>query len=284
MTDPMHVKTVMVTGATDGIGLVTARELAAEGARVLLVGRNEQKGQQALRTVRQAANRAEIVFHRADLSRLADIRRLANIIAETEPHLDVLVNNAGGIFSQRQETEDGFERTFALNHLNYFLLTNLLLEKLHAAPAGRIVNVASRAHVGAEMQFDDLHMTRSYKGWRAYRQSKLANILFTRELAKRLEGSTVTANALHPGFVRTRFGGDNPTIFRAAVRVAMAAMAISVEEGAKTPIFLASSPEVEGRSGGYYVKNKEVQPASAAQDDQAAERLWQISEQMVAGR
>lgn len=284
MTDPMHVKTVMVTGATDGIGLVTARELAAEGARVLLVGRNEQKGQQALRTVRQAANRAEIVFHRADLSRLAEIRRLATIVAETEPQLDVLVNNAGGIFSERQETEDGFERTFALNHLNYFLLTNLLLEKLRAAPAGRIVNVASRAHVGGEMQFDDLQMTRGYKGWRAYRQSKLANILFTRELAKRLEGSTVTANCLHPGFVRTRFGGDNPTIFRAAVRLAMAAMAISVEEGAKTPIFLASSPEVEGRSGGYYVKNKEVQPASAAQDDQAAERLWQISEQMVAGR
>lgn len=284
MTDPMHVKTVMVTGATDGIGLVTARELAAQGARVLLVGRNEQKGQQALRTVRQTAKRAEIVFHRADLSRLSDIRRLANIIAETEPHLDVLVNNAGGIFSHRQETEDGFERTFALNHLNYFLLTNLLLERLHAAPAGRIVNVASRAHVGAEMQFDDLHMTRGYKGWRAYRQSKLANILFTRELAKRLEGSTVTANALHPGFVRTRFGGDNPTIFRAALRLAMAATAISVEEGAKTPIFLASSPDVEGKSGGYYVKNAEVQPDRPARDDEAAERLWRISEEMVAER
>ena len=284
MADPMHVKTVMVTGATDGIGLVTARAMAEQGARVLLVGRNEQKGQRALRTIRQAANRAEIVFHRADLSRLSEIRRLATIVAETEPQLDVLVNNAGGIFSERQETADGFERTFALNHLNYFLLTNLLLEKLRAAPEGRVVNVASRAHVGGEMQFDDLQMTRGYKGWRAYRQSKLANILFTRELAKRLEGSTVTANCLHPGFVRTRFGGDNPTIFRAAVRLAMAAMAISVEEGAKTPIFLASSPEVEGRSGGYYVKNKEVQPSSAAQDDRAAERLWQISEHMVAER
>lgn len=284
MADSMHGKTVMVTGATDGIGLVTARELARQGARVLLVGRNEQKGQRAVGAIRAAAKGADLAFHRADLSRLSEIRRLAAIVGETEPQLDVLVNNAGGIFNARQETADGFERTFALNHLNYFLLTNLLLDKLQAAPAGRVVNVASRAHVGAELAFDDLHLTRGYKAWRAYKQSKLANILFTRALAQRLEGSTVTANALHPGFVRTRFGGDNPTVFRMGVRLAMAAMAISVEEGAKTPIFLASSPAVEGRSGGYYVKNAEARPAAAARDDAAAERLWQVSQDMVAGR
>ena len=284
MTESMHGKTVMVTGATDGIGLVTARELARQGARVLLVGRNEQKGQRAISAIRQAARGADLVFHRADLSRLSDIRRLAVTIAESEPQLDVLVNNAGGIFGQRQETEDGYERTFALNHLNYFLLTNLLLEKLREAPSGRIVNVASRAHVGAQIAFDDPHLSRDYKGWRAYKQSKLANILFTRALAERLEGSTVTANALHPGFVRTRFGGDNPTVFRMGVRLAMAAMAISVEEGAKTPIFLASSPAVEGKSGGYYVKSAEARPDSAAMDPAAAERLWDMSREMTATR
>ncbi len=284
MADSMHGKTVMVTGATDGIGLVTARELAGQGARVLLVGRNEQKGQQAIAAIRQTAKGADLAFHRADLSRLLDIRRLAATIAETEPQLDVLVNNAGGIFGQRQETEDGYERTFALNHLNYFLLTNLLLEKLREAPSGRIVNVASRAHVGAQMLFDDLHLTSGYKAWRAYKQSKLANILFTRALAKRLEGSTVTANALHPGFVRTRFGGDNPTLFRAGLRLAMTAMAISVEEGAKTPIFLASSPAVAGKSGGYYVKGGEARPDAAALDDAAAERLWDMSREMAGSR
>jgi retinol dehydrogenase 12 len=280
----MQGKTVMVTGATDGIGLVTARVLAEQGARVLLVGRNEPKGQRALTAIKAAAPGADLAFLRADLSRMSDIRQLAANVAETEPHLDGLVNNAGGIFDERQETEDGFERTFALNHLNYFLLTNLLLTKLRAAPAGRVVNVASRAHVGGQIAFDDLHLTRGYKAWRAYRQSKLANILFTRALARRLEGSTVTANALHPGFVRTRFGGDNPTIFRLGVRLAMAAMAISVEAGAKTPIFLASSPAVEGRSGGYYVKSALAEPDTAARDDGIAERLWQVSEAMVAGR
>lgn len=284
MAEGMHGKTVMVTGATDGIGLVTARELAAQGARVLLVGRNGQKGRQAMAAIRERAAGADLAFHRADLSRLADIRRLAQNVAESEPRLDVLVNNAGAIFDVRQETEDGFERTFALNHLNYFLLTDLLLEPLRAAPAARVVNVASRAHAGAEMPFHDLHLTQGYKAWRAYKQSKLANILFTRALAKRLETSTVTANALHPGFVRTRFGGDNPTLFRMGVRLAMAAMAISVEEGAKTPIFLASSPAVAGRSGGYYVKNAEARPDAAAADDAAAERLWDMSRAMVGGR
>ena len=284
MTERMDGKTVMVTGATDGIGLVTARELAARGARVLLVGRNEAKGQRALAAIRERAGGADLAFHRADLSRMADIRRLAMTIAETEPHLDVLVNNAGGIFGERHETEDGFERTFALNHLNYFLLTNLLLETLRAAPAGRVVNVASRAHEGGRIAFDDPHLTRGYKAWRAYRQSKLANILFTSALARRLQGSGVTANALHPGFVRTRFGGDNPTWFRTGVRLAMAAMAISVEEGAKTSIFLAASPAVEGQSGGYYVKSAAAKPSPAARDDAAAERLWAISEAMVQGR
>jgi retinol dehydrogenase 12 len=282
MTGHMQGQTVMVTGATDGIGLVTARELAALGARVLLVGRNEQKGQRALADIRQAVKGADLAFHRADLSLMSEVRRLARTIAETEPQLDVLVNNAGGLFQHRQETSEGFERTFALNHLNYFLLTNLLLTKLREAPAGRIVNVASRAHEGGRLDFDDLQFTQNYKGWPAYRTSKLANILFTHALAKRLEGSTVTANALHPGFVRTAFGGGNPLVFRLAVRAAMMVLAISVEAGAKTSIYLASAPDVAGESGGYYAKSRLIEPSAAARDDAAAERLWQVSEAMVA--
>ena len=284
MTNRMQGKTVMVTGATDGIGLVTARVLAEPGARVLLVGRNEQKGRQAIASIRQTASGADLTFHRADLSLMADIRCLVRNVMESEPHLDVLVNNAGGIFQNRSETAEGFERTFALNHLNYFLLTHLLLGLLRQAPSARIVNVASRAHEGGVLDFDDLQMQRRYNGWRAYRTSKLANILFTRALAKRLEGSTVTANSLHPGFVRTRFGGGNAAPFRLAVRLAMAAMAIDVEEGAKTSIHLAASPDVEGQSGGYYVKSAPATPSAAAQDDAAAERLWQISEAMVAAK
>ena len=283
MTGHMQGQTVMVTGATDGIGLVTARELAALGARGLLVGRNEQKGQRALADIWQAVKGANLAFHRADLSLMSEVRRLAHTIAETEAQLDVLVNNAGGLFQHRQETAEGFERTFALNHLNYFLLTNLLLTKLREAQAGRIVNVASRAHEGGRLDFDDLQSARNYKGWPAYRASKLVNILFTRALAKRLQGTNVTANALHPGFVRTAFGGGNPLVFRLAVRAAMMVLAISVEEGAKTSIYLASSPDVAGESGGYYAKSRLTEPSAAARDDAAAERLWQVSEAMVAG-
>ena len=282
-TSPMQGKTVMVTGATDGIGWVTARELAGMGARVLLVGRNEPKGRRALADIRKVLPRADLAFHRADLSLIGEVRRLARDVAESEARLDVLVNNAGGLFQHRQETAEGFERTFALNHLNYFLLTNLLLPKLQEAGSARIVNVASRAHEGGRLDFDDLEATRHYKGWPVYRASKLANVLFTRGLAKRLGGSGVTVNALHPGFVRTAFGGDNPLVFRLAVRAAMLVLAISVEDGAKTSIYLASSPEVEGLSGGYYAKSRLVQPSAAAQDDAAAERLWQVSEAMVAG-
>lgn len=285
MTDgSMQGKTVLITGGTDGIGFVTARVLAERGARVLVVGRNEQKGQRTLAAIHEAAPGADLAFHRADLSLLSEIRRLARNIAESEPQLDVLVNNAGGIFQKRMETSEGFEQTFALNHLNYFLLTNLLLDKLREAPSARIVNVASRAHEKGSMRFDDLQFSRGYTGWGAYRQSKLANVLFTQALARRLEGSSVTTNSLHPGFVRTQFGGSgNPLLFRVVVRLAMSAIGIDVEEGAETPIYLASSPEVEGASGGYYVKSATRSPSAAARDETAAEQLWQVSEAMVAG-
>ena len=283
MSDRMDGKTVMVTGATDGIGLVTARELAGKGARILLVGRNEQKGANALRTIREAIPEAALSFHQADLSRMSEVRRLASTIGEAEPKLDVLVNNAGGIFSHRQESQDGVELTFALNHLSYFLLTTKLLDLLRAAPSARIVNVASRAHVGARMDFDDLEFRNGYHARNAYRRSKLCNVMFTRALARRLEGSSITTNSLHPGFVRTNFGASkNPFYFSWAVKGLMLVMGIGVEEGAKTSIMLASDPALEGVSGLYYSECVETNPTKAARDDAAGEKLWRGSEEMVA--
>ncbi len=278
----MDSKIVMITGATDGIGLVTARELAAYGARVLLVGRNEPKGRRAMAAIRQTVSGADLAFHQADLSQMKEVRRLARRIGEAEAQIDVLVNNAGGIFANRQESADGIELTFALNHLSYFLLTQEMLDLLRAAAAARVVNVASRAHMGASLDFDDLEFKRGYQARDAYRRSKLCNIMFTRALARRLEGSTITANALHPGFVRTNFGtARNPFYFGWAVKGLMLTMGISVEEGAKTSIMLASSPELEGVSGKYYSECVETQPTKLARDDAAGERLWQVSEEMV---
>jgi retinol dehydrogenase 12 len=283
MSDRMDGKTVIVTGATGGIGLVTARELAAAGARVLIVGRNEQKGAQALTEIKAKVPGADLAFHRADLSRMDEIRRLTRNVLETEAKLDVLVNNAGAFFRNRYETADGYEMTFALNHLSYFLLTWQMLDLLRAAPTARVVNVASRAHFGATLDFDDLQMRHGYRGWVAYQRSKLANILFTRALARRLEGSSITTNALHPGFVRSNFGSNNSLPFKLALRSAMAVMAISVEDGAKTSVYLASSPDVEGKSGGYYDnKCTEAKPSAAALDDGVGERLWRESEALAA--
>ena len=279
----MKGKTVLVTGATDGIGLVAARELAAKGGRILLAGRSDQKGQRAMATIRHAVPDADLSFYQADLSQIAEVRRLACDISNAEQQIDVLLNNAGGLFARRQESADGIEMTFALNHLNYFVLTLELMDLLRAAPAARVVNVASRAHVGATLDFDDLEFRKGYHARNAYRRSKLCNVMFTRALARRLEGSTITTNALHPGFVRTNFGtARNPFYFGWAVKGLMLAMGISVEEGAKTSIMLASDPALEGVTGKYYSECVETNPTKAARDDAAGERLWQVSEEMVA--
>ena len=278
-------KTIMITGATDGIGRVTARELAKRGWTLALVSRNAQKGERVVRELRAETGNQELYFKQADLSLQRDVRRVARDVAETYERLDVLVNNAGAIFWKRQTTAEGIEKTFALNHLNYFLLTNLLLDRLRAAETARIVNVASIAHVGEKIDFEDLECERGYKkfkgGWTAYQRSKLANIMFTAALARRLEGSAITANSLHPGFVRTRFGKDNPSWFAAALGVGMRFGAITVEKGAETPIYLASSPDVEGVTGKYFADCKEKQPSASARDEAAQERLWEVSEAMT---
>jgi NAD(P)-dependent dehydrogenase (short-subunit alcohol dehydrogenase family) len=275
---------VLVTGATGGIGLQTAKVLAQKGHSILIHGRNSRKGDAAVRDVRAGAPaNADVRFLRADFASLAQVRDLAAQVAAAVPRLDVLVNNAGcGNFSPTV-TPDGYETTFAVNHLAPFLLTNLLLDKLKASGPARIVNVASRAHRGQEIDFDDLMSVRNYRVMRTYGRSKLANILFTRTLAKRLAGSNVTANCLHPGLIATGIGQTNALarlVWRLVVRVRGG---ISVEEGARTSVYLATSPEVEGLSGGYYVKCRlaELQTRAEAVSDAVGERLWRVSEELV---
>ena len=260
-------KTIVITGATDGIGLAAAERLASMGAKLVLVGRDPAKGA-------PIAARLKAQIHYADLSRLDAVRALARELRAL-PRIDVLLNNAGAIFTRREETADGLERTFALNHMAYYMLTRLLSDRM--VRGARVVNVASGAHRMATLDFDDLQTRRGYTGWLAYRRSKLANVLFTRALARRLNGSGITANALHPGFVASAFGDNNRGVFRAGLAVAKRFGAIAVAAGAETPVYLAASPEVEGVSGLYFDECKPREPSAAAQDDAAAERLWTAS-------
>ena len=268
-------KLCVITGATSGIGLITAERLARQGARLVLVGRDPARGEAALARIKARAPRAEVSIHYADLSRLDALRTLAASLNALS-RIDVLINNAGAMFWRRQVTADGLERTFALNHMAYFVLTALLRDKLASSPA-RIVNVASEAHRGARLDFGDLQSAHSYSGMRAYARSKLCNILFTRELARRLSGTGVSANCLHPGFVNSRFGDNNPGLVGIGTRIAKQIFAIPPERGAETSVYLASSPDLEGKSGGYYDQCAPKTPSPEAQDDAAARRLWEES-------
>jgi NAD(P)-dependent dehydrogenase (short-subunit alcohol dehydrogenase family) len=272
----MKGKTVVITGGTSGIGEVAALELAQMGARIVLVAREKPRADATLARLRGRAPGLAHTVHYADLTRLAEMKRVAAQIADAEPRIDVLINNAGAMFAARQVTQDGLERTFALNHMGYFVITEGLRERIAAAPGARIVNTASGAHRGATLDFDDLQSERSFSARNAYGRSKLCNILFTRELARRLEGTGVTANCLHPGFVATRFGDQSGGLLSPMIRLAKF-FAISPAEGAKTIVHLASSPEVAGVSGKYFYKCRETKPSPQAQDDQAALALWQRS-------
>ena len=272
----MRDKVVVITGATSGIGEVAADHLAQAGARIVFVARDHERGEKRRRHLQAVAGHADHTAYYGDLSRLADMKRIATEIAQAETHIDVLINNAGAMFSSRQVTEDGLEKTFALNHMSYFVITNMLVERMKATPGARIVSTASDAHSGAKLNFDDLQSERGYSGFPVYGRSKLMNILFTRELARRLTGSGITANCLHPGFVNTRFGDQSGGLTSFAIRGAKN-FALSPEQGAQTIIYLASSPEVEGKTGGYYHKNKLTTPSRAAQSDADAKRLWDVS-------
>lgn len=277
----MDGKFCVVTGGTDGIGLVTATTLAERGARVLIVGRNPEKGASAAARIQQATGADSVEFLRADLSSQLEIRELAENIRTRTDSIDVLVNNAGAVFLKRQESIDGFEMTFALNQLGYFLLTCLVRDLLENGAPARIVNVSSDLHKGPQLDFDALDSRTSYSGFKAYQKSKLANLLFTRELAKRLAGTGVTANAVHPGYVNSNFGNNNAGIMKPLMRVSATLFGRTPEKGAQTSIYTATSPEVEGLSGKYFRDCKETMPSAEAMDDLAAARLWDICEQMT---
>lgn len=279
----MNDKVVVVTGATAGIGRITATALAGLGAQVWLIGRNPQKLSQTEADIRRAHPAAQLRSVRADLSIQAEVRAAAAELTRSLPRVDVLLNNAGAIYDKRELTRDGIEATWALNHLAYFLLTQELLPLLKAAPAARVVNVSSAAHMIARkgIDWDDVQGARKYSSWTAYGQSKLANILFSNELARR---TGLASNALHPGSVRTQFGGNNDGPMWKIMRALSGLFSISEEEGARTSIYLASSPEVEGVHGRYFDKCKPVTPSPAAQDATSAERLWDLSAAMTAMR
>jgi NAD(P)-dependent dehydrogenase (short-subunit alcohol dehydrogenase family) len=272
----MRGKTIVITGATSGIGEVAAVHLAEQGARIVFTARDRKRADATMSKLNKANSASEHVAHMADLSLLAEQRRVAGVIA-AEPRIDVLINNAGAMFNGRSETADGLEKTFALNHMSYFTITNLLLDRLKQSPGARIVTVASNAHRGAVLDFDDLQSHHGYKGFGVYSKSKLCNILFNRALAKRLAGTGLTANALHPGFVATRFADQSGGVVQRLVAIAKPVGAISPEEGAKTIIYLASSPDVALVSGEYFYKCQVTEPTKEAQSDADAERLWQIS-------
>ena len=275
----MQGKTVVMTGATSGIGEVAACSLAQQGARIVLIARDRSRGEQTLKRLEGIAPGRNHVAHYANLSRLAEMKRVAEVIATNEPRIDVLVNNAGAIFLTRQVTGDALEMTFATNHIAYFVVTNLLLERLKATPGARIVSTSSDAHRRAKLDFKDLQCEKHYSGSGMYGRSKLMNILFTRELARRLEGSGVTANCFHPGFVATRFGDANGGLPAVALKLAKT-FALTPEEGAQTLIYLASSPEVASVSGAYFHKCCQATPTPQAQNDADARRLWDVSVQL----
>ena len=287
-------KVALVTGATNGIGKVTALELARAGYRVLFTSRDRTKGERVLEELMAQSGSDALELYVGDLSSMAEVRRIALEVRAKHPKLNLLVNNAGGVFMARQTTVDGFEYTFAFNHLSYFLLTNLLLEPLKAAeharvlgstapiePA-RVVSVSSSANYGGKIVWDDLEGSSRYSGFGAYAQSKLMNILFANELAHRLSGTNVTSNSLHPGFVSTGFGDNSSSVMKAVLGVIKRFAAITPEKGAETTLFLATSVEVQGVTGQFF-DNKKVRRANpVAYDEAAQKRLWNLSEKLVA--
>jgi NAD(P)-dependent dehydrogenase (short-subunit alcohol dehydrogenase family) len=277
----MQGKTVVATGATSGIGEVAVLKLAAMGARIVFVARDPKRADATLAALERVAPVGDHRRHIADLSLIVETKRVAEKILASEPHIDVLINNAGAMFSTRRVTAEGLETTFALNHMAYFVLTQMLRDRLIASAPARIVSTASAAHAGARLAFDDLQCAREYNGMRAYRRSKLANILFTHELARRLAGSGVTANCFHPGLGASRFGDEAGGWSGRAFGLAKRLFAISPDQGADTLVFLASSPDVAGVSGEYFVKRKPTKPSAAAREAAAARLLWARSEELA---
>ena len=284
--DTMDGRICLITGANNGIGKETALALARMGATVVMVARDAAKGAAALAEIKRRSGSERLDLMLADLASLTAVRGLADEFQARHQQLHVLVNNAGAYNTQRTVTEDGFETTFGVNHLAHFLLTKLLLDQIKASAPARIINVSSTTHTGAALDFEDLQAERNYggMGMTAYGRSKLANVLYTYELARRLDGSGVTANCLHPGVVRTGFGRNNAGLVRAffsVFHVVGRPFLLTPERGAETSIYLASSSEVADVTGQYYVKKQPVRSSEASYDLESARRLWQVSEALV---
>lgn len=282
MSKHMSGKICLVTGATNGIGEATAQQLAAMGATVMVHGRDAQKGQRVVEAIVRNTGNNDVRFVKADLASLSEVRALAAEVNAAVPRLDVLVNNAAWVGSERKVTIDGYERTFAVDHLAPFLLTNLLLDKIKAAAPSRIVNVSSYGHHFAKLDLDDLMLAKKYSMMHAYGNAKLGNVLFTRSLAKRLAGTGVTVNAVHPGGVNTGLGRESSaTLAMRVMTTLMTLFAKTPQQGARTSLYLATSTDMEGKSGAYYANCKPARISVQAQDDALAERLWKESAKLV---
>jgi retinol dehydrogenase-14 len=278
---PMADKVVLITGGTGGIGKATAIGLATLGARVGITGREPARAEQAAAEIRAASGNPAVDAFAADMTSQAEVRRLAVAVLNAYSRLDVLINNVGGFWAHRHPTTDGLERTFALNHLAPFLHTNLLLDRLKASAPARVVSVSSGAQSMGRIDFDDLQGARIYSGQRAYNQSKLANVMFSNELARRLEGTGVTANSLHPGVVRTNFGAEDQAWFFTVISRLVRPLLKTPAQGARTSIYLASSPDVEGVTGQFFANGKRKTANKLAYDTDMTARLWQVSANLV---
>jgi retinol dehydrogenase-14 len=277
---PMAGRTVLVTGGTGGIGKATALGLATMGAHLAITGRDRGRTEDAAREIR-AAGGGQVEVFVADLSAQSEVRRLAGEVLQRLSRIDVLINNAGGYWNTRHVTADGLERTFALNHLAPFLLTDLLLDRLKQSAPARVVTVSSNVQAMGRIGFEDLQSERSYSGARAYNQSKLANVLFTYELARRLPATSVTANALHPGVVRTSFGAEDPGRVQRLFTPFMRPFMKTPAQGAATSIHVASAPDLEQVTGRYFANGKPKRSSKRSHDEAAAARLWQVSADLV---
>lgn len=277
----MEGRVCMITGANSGIGKATALSIAKLGATVVMVCRDRERGESALKEISELSGNTSISLLVADLASQKSIRQLSKEFTNTHPSLDILINNAGVFLTKRTLTEDNIETTFAVNHLAPFLLTNLLLETLKTSSPSRIVIVSSDVHQGTQINFDDMQGEEHFSGFDAYSQSKLANILFTYALARRLNGTKVTANCLHPGVIRTNLGRHfHSILFRAGYRF-MSLFFSSPAKGSQTVIYLASSPDVEGVSGKYFIKKKEKKSSPESYDEAAAQKFWEMSAKLT---
>ena len=267
---------ILITGGTSGLGYRTAYILAHESKnKIILIGSNNKKGQQAVERLIYETENKNLRFIKADLSSINEIKLLAKDLIKEK--IDVLINNAGALFYSRDESIDQIEKTFALNHLSYFALTNLLLKYKVIKNGGRIINVASGAHRGIDIDFNDLEMSNNYNGWKCYKKSKLCNILFTKKLSDLTSKNNITVNCLHPGFVKTEFGKNNKGVISLVIKLLMNFFAITVEEGAKTIIHLANSEDVKDITGKYYYKSKIKRPSKYAENTSSADQLWNKS-------